>query len=382
VPTPADIAVVGGGIAGASVAHELAATRSVVLLEAEQALGTHATARSAATWIPGHGVAAVRALVVASGPRFARLAAASGEPALLAPRPVLWVATDAAGEAALARQLAERAGEPHAAVVLDPGEALRRCPALRGVRAAALVEDAADVDVDALHRACVRGLRARGGTVRARARVAALRRDGAGWAIVLADGDVVHAGEVVDAAGAWADVVAAAAGVPPVGLTPLRRTIAVARVPDPGRLRAPHGGPLPMVCEAADRWYFKADGPHLLVSPADETPAEPGDARPDERDVALALERVEEATGLGLRSVATSWAGLRTFVPDRRPVVGAWPDHPGFWFVAGQGGSGIETAPALAALAAAVVTGAAPPDDVAVDPADLAPARTAAPRLG
>ena len=368
-----DIAVVGGGIAGASVAHELAATRSVVLLEAEPEPGTHSTARSAATWIPGHGVATVRALVTASGPRFARLAAELDAPALLAPRAVLLVATDDDGEAALARHLAERAGEPDAAVPLDPDEARRRCPALRDVRAAAVVETAADVDVDALHRGYLRGLRARGGTVRSRAQVVALHRDSDGWAVRLADGTVVHAGEVVDAAGAWADVVADAAGVPRIGLTPLRRTIAVARVPDPARLAAPDGRLLPMVCEAADRWYFKADGTNLLVSPADETPAVPGDARPDELDVALALERVEEVTGLGLRSVVTSWAGLRSFVPDRRPVVGAWPDHPGFWFVAGQGGSGIETAPALSALAAAVITGGAA--DVPVDPADLAPTR-------
>ena len=368
-----DIAVVGGGIAGASVAHELAATRSVVLLEAEPEPGTHSTARSAATWIPGHGVATVRALVTASGPRFARLADQLDAPALLAPRAVLLVATDDDGEAALARHLAERVGEPDAAVPLDPDEARRRCPALRDVCAAAVVETAADVDVDALHRAYLRGLRARGGTVRTRARVVALHRDGDGWAVRLADGTVLHAGEVVDAAGAWADVVADAAGVPRIGLTPLRRTIAVARVPDPARLRPPGSGLLPMACEAADRWYFKADGTNLLVSPADETPAVPGDARPDELDVALALERVEEVTGLGLRSVVTSWAGLRSFVPDRRPVVGAWPDHPGFWFVAGQGGSGIETAPALSALAAAVITGGTA--DVPVDPADLAPTR-------
>jgi D-arginine dehydrogenase len=378
VPIVADLAVVGGGIAGVSVAYELAATRSVLLLEAEPALGTHATARSAATWIPGHGVATVRALTTASGPRFAQLAAELDTPPLLAPRSVLWVATDAVGEAALAAQLAERAAEPLAAVPLQPDEARRRCPALRDVRAAALVATAADVDVDALHRGYVRGLRARGGLVRAGARVVALDRTGSGWALRLADGDPVHVGEVVDAAGAWADVVATVAGVPPLGLTPLRRTIAVVRVPDPVRLRAPDGGPLPMACEAADRWYFKADGPNLLVSPADETPAEPGDARPEELDVALALERVEAVTGLGLRSVVTSWAGLRSFVPDRRPVVGAWPDHPGFWFVAGQGGSGIETAPALSALAASVVTGASPPADLPVDPADLAPARTAA----
>jgi D-arginine dehydrogenase len=373
--TTADLAVVGGGIAGASVAYELAATRSVTLLEAESALGTHSTARSAATWIPGHGVATVRALITASGPRFAALAAELDAPPLLSPRPVLWTASDADGEAALAAQVAERAGEPDAPVPVDADEARRRCPALREVRAAALTEAAADVDVAALHDAYVRGLRGRRGRIRTSARVVALRRDGGGWRIGLADGGTLLAGEIVDAAGAWADGVADLAGVPPLGLTPLRRTIAVARVPDPGRLRPPGGGPLPMACDALDRWYFKADGPNLLVSPADETPAEPGDARPQDVDVAHALERVEEVTRLGLRSVATSWAGLRTFVPDRRPVVGAVPGHPGFWFVAGQGGSGIETAPALSALAAAVITGAAPPSDIKVDPADVAPRR-------
>jgi D-arginine dehydrogenase len=370
-----DIAVVGGGIAGASVAYELAATRSVALLEAEAALGTHSTARSAATWIPGHGVAAVRALITASGPRLAALAAELDAPPLVSPRPVLWTASDADGEVALTAQVAERAGEPDAPVPVDADEARRRCPALREVRAAALTEAAADVDVAALHDAYVRGLRARHATIRTSARVVALRRDGAGWQVGLAGGATLLAGEIVDAAGAWADRVAVLAGVPALGLTPLRRTIAVARVPDPGRLRPPGGGPLPMACDALDRWYFKADGPNLLVSPADETPAEPGDARPQDVDVALALERVEAVTRLGLRSVATSWAGLRTFVPDRHPVVGAVPGHPGFWFVAGQGGSGIETAPALSALAAAVITGVELPPDVPLDPAELAPTR-------
>jgi D-arginine dehydrogenase len=349
----------------------------VTLLEAEATLGAHSTARSAATWIPGHGVAVVRALITASGPRFAALAAELDAPPLLSPRPVLWTASEADGEGVLAAQVAERAGEPDAPVPVDADEARRRCPALREVRAAALIAAAADVDVAALHDAYVRGLRARCGTIRASARVVALRRDGAGWRIGFADSGTLLTGEIVDAAGAWADRVAVLAGVPPLGLTPLRRTIAVARVPDPGRLRPPDGGPLPMVCDALDRWYFKADGPNLLVSPADETPVEPGDARPQDVDVALALERVEEVTRLGLRSVVTSWAGLRTFVPDRRPVVGAVPGHPGFWFVAGQGGSGIETAPALSALAAAVITGVEPPHDVPLDPTALAPGRIA-----
>lgn len=370
-----DVIVIGGGIAGASVAYELAASRSVVLLEAEPALALHSTARSAATYIPGHGVDEVRALIAASGPRFGLLAAELGAPPLLDPRPVLHVAVDAAGERALAAALAERAGEPGAPVAIGAGEAQRRSPALRPgcVRAAAVVEGAADVDTEALHQAYVRGLRARGGRVRTGARVGAIARRGGGWRVQSGDA-TLDAPEVVDAAGAWADVVAGLAGVPRIGLGVLRRTIAVARVPDPARLRSPDGR-APMVIEAAERFYFKTEGDGLLVSPADETPVPPGDARPDELDVALALERVEAVTGLGLRSVRASWAGLRSFVPDRRPVVGRWPGHPGFWFVAGQGGSGIETAPALAALAAAVVTGGPLPGDVAVDPAALAPAR-------
>ena len=339
-----DVVVVGGGIAGASVAYELAATASVTLLEAEPELARHSTARSAATWIPGHGNDVVRALIAASGPRFARLTDELDAPPLLRPLDVLWAAFDEPSEAALAAMLAERAGEPDAPVALD----LRRS---RGVRPHAAtrrwsapppVSAAAAVDTDALHQAYVRGLKARGGVVRTTAPARDISRNGTGWRV----GEIAT-GLVVDAAGAWADVVADHAGVPRIGLQPFRRTIAVARVPDRTRLRGA------MVCEVTERFYYKIEGDDLLLSPADETPTDPGDARPDELDVALALERVEEATGLGLRSVRTSWAGLRSFVPDRRPVVGAWPEHPGFAFVAGQGGSGIETAPALAALAAA-----------------------------
>jgi D-arginine dehydrogenase len=372
-----DVVVVGGGIAGASIAYEIAATRTVVLLEREATLAVHSTARSAATYIPGHGTPAVRALIAASARRFAHIEAELATPPLLTPRSVIWVGADDVGVAALDALLAERAGEPDAPVALDPGEAARRCPALGAgrVRAAALSHGAADVDAMALHAAYVRGLRRRGGTVRTGAPVTCLARRSGGWRVQTGRGEALHAGEVVDAAGAWADRLAGTAGVAPIGLRPLRRTIAVARVPDPQRLRPPGGGPLPMVVEAAERFYFKAEAAQLLVSPGDETPVEPCDARPDELDVATALERVEAVTGLGLRSVRTSWAGLRSFVEDRSPVVGSWPEHPGFHFFAGQGGSGIESAPALAAWGAAVVTGAAPPPDVRLDPVVLAPAR-------
>lgn len=374
-----DVVVIGGGIAGASVARELAASRSVLLLEAEPELARHSTARSAATYIPGHGTDVMRALITASGPRFAALADELNAPPLLLPREVLWVAVDADGERSLAAVLAERAGEPGAPVAISVEEAERRCRALAPgvVRAAASTENAADVDTDALHQAYIRDLRARGGTVRTGAPTTAITKRGHGWR-VEAGGESVDTALVVDAAGAWADVVADLAGVPRIGLVPYRRTIAMARVPDPARLRGPVRSP--MVCEADDGFYFKAEGAStnaadLLISPGDETPAEPGDARPDELDVALALERVEAVTRLGLRSVRTSWAGLRSFVPDRRPVVGEWPDHPGFAFVAGQGGSGIETAPALSAFAAAVLTGEPVPPDIPVDAAALLPSR-------
>jgi D-arginine dehydrogenase len=372
--TTADVVVVGGGIAGASIAYELAASRSVVLVEGESALARHSTARSAATYIPGHGTAELRALIAASGPRFARLADELGTPPLLRTRAVLHVALDDEGEAALAASLAAQAGEPGRPQPLEPADAQRRCPALAPgrVRAAAIVEGAADIDTEALHQGYVRGLRARGGVVRSGSPVTAITRSGAGWRVATA-AEEVGCAEVVDAAGAWADAVAELAGVARIGLRPYRRTIAVARVPDPARLVGPDPL-LPMVVEAAERFYFKAEGPGLLCSPGDETAVEPHDARPDELDVATALERAEAATGLGLRSVVTSWAGLRSFVADRRPVVGAWPDEPGFWFFAGQGGSGIESSPALAALGAAVVTGAAAPADVPFGTAALRPA--------
>jgi D-arginine dehydrogenase len=369
--------VIGGGIAGVSIAYELAAHRQVTVLETEPSLAAHSTGRSASIYIPGHGGPPVRVLITASRHRFANLAAELDAPVLLHPRPVLLTAFDDEGERALRAELAQQTSEPDSPVALSPQEALARCPALRRdvVRAAAVIETACDIDAMALHQAYVRGLRQRGGDVRAAAPVTGLTAVTGGWRVHCGAGEVLHAADVVNAAGAWADVIADLAGVPRLGLCPLRRTIVIARVPDPARLRTPGGGPLPMVVEAREHCYFKAEGRHLLLSPGDETPVEPGDVRPDPLDVASGLERVEAITGLGLRSVHNSWSGLRSFVADRAPVIGSWPQHPGFHFFAGQGGFGIESAPALAALGASIIVGCSPPQDIPLDPAALAPTR-------
>jgi D-arginine dehydrogenase len=221
----------------------------------------------------------------------------------------------------------------------------------------------------AVHDGYRRGLRARGGVIRTGSPVTEITPDGSGWR-VRADAELT-ADLVVDAAGAWADELAAKAGIRTIGLAPMRRTAAIASGPtriDPA---------WPLVCDAADRYYFRPEGERLLISPSDETPSEPCDAKPDELDVALALDRINEVTTLGLRHVHTAWAGLRSFVADRSPVVGAWPDSPGFAFFAGQGGYGIQMAPALAALGAAVVLGEPVPADIDVVASDVLPGRSA-----
>ncbi|WP_133827832.1 NAD(P)/FAD-dependent oxidoreductase [Actinomycetospora succinea] len=346
----------GGGIAGMSVAAELARSGPVVLLEGEAELAKHTTGRSAASYIPGHGPPPARALVAASKRRFDDLADEAGHP-FLRPRPVLHVAHDEHEE----RILRDEVLPLDAVRELSPDEAVARWPALRRdvLRAAAVVEDAQDADPLGLHQHYRRTLRARGGEIRTGTPVTALERHGASWR-VRTPADHLDADTVVLAAGAWTDRLLALAGVEPVGLRPLRRTIAIVRVPDGAPVRRDD----PFVVSAGERWYAKPEGEHLLVSPSEETPAEPGDPRPDELDIARALEHVNAVTTLGLRSVVTSWTGLRTFAPDRSLVIGDRPDHPGLHLFAGQGGSGIETAPAAAALAATVIRGDAPPADV------------------
>ena len=359
-----DVAVIGGGIAGMSIATELSGGCSVAVLEQEEQLAHHATGRSAAAFLESYGGPEVRALTRASR---SFLDAAAVDAPLLTPRPLLWVAGPGR-EAAVAEMRRQQPGLR----ALSPAGAQRLCAALRTdwVTAAALEPGAQDIDVAALHQAYVRQARRNGAAVARHSRVSEAVHDGRSWTLRHARGTVV-ARVVVNAAGAWADHVATLFGARPCGLQPLRRTIVVARAT--GRMP----DPCPLVADVDDGFYFRPDGPHMLVSPADETPSAPCDARPEEADVAIAIERVNLATSLGIRSVVTAWAGLRTFAPDRVPVVGYDPDVPGLFWLAGQGGFGIQTAPALARLAAGLLAREGSPASLVpdLDPAALSPAR-------
>ena len=370
----ADVVIVGGGIAGASVAANLASDASIVLVEREVTLAHHSTGRSAAAFLESYGGPAIRALTQASR---AELEAApdDGEtPPLLSPRALLWLAR--VDQRALLDALARRVPSLS---VLDEASARAVCPVLRPgyVAAAGYEPDAADIDVLALHGRFVRTARRAGAVVRTSAGVVAITADGTGdshgWRMDLSDGATVSAGVLVNAAGAWADRIASMAGAPAVGLRPLRRTIAIGRP----RWTAldPHG---PLLSDIGEGFYCKPEGPNVLLSPADETPTEPCDVRPDELDVAIAIERVNKATLYDIASVVTTWSGLRTFAPDRNLVVGFDASVPGLFWLAGQGGYGIQTSPALGRVAAALIVGRDVPDDVVaagLDVASLRPGR-------
>lgn len=356
------VVVVGGGIAGVSAAAELAAEvvpagGTVTLVEAEDTLAHHTTGRSAAMYLPGYGNAIVRALTAASHHDLVALGEEVEAPTL-SPKPMLWVADEDVLDHLATISAGNEVLEP-----IDTAGAIARCPVLRPERVAAGLadDDASEMDVGVLHQGYVRRLRRSGGTIEPGVRVDAIDRPGpaeggGGWRVGAGERSWT-ADVLVDAAGAWADEVAVLAGVAPVGLQPMRRTLLTSPV-------AAGTAPTPLVADAAERWYFRVDPGAVLISPADETPSPPCDARPEDVDIALALEAVDAATTLGLRSVRSAWAGLRTFAPDRSPVLGPDPDVPDFVWSAGQGGYGIQMAPALARTVASLTLAGAVPDDV------------------
>jgi D-arginine dehydrogenase len=369
-----DVAIIGAGIVGASIAWHLAGSARVAWLEAESAPGYHTTGRSAALFAAGYGPPAVRALTRASRTFYAAPPAGFTAVPLWSPRGALFAARadQIAGLGALARTLRAEGIE---AIELDMAGALARVPVLRpeSVAAALLDPSAFDLDVDALLQGFARGARARGVAWRPAARVRSQARPAAAhapWRIVTADGAALQARVVVNAAGAWLDAVAALAGVAPVGLVPRRRTAF--------RFDAPVGLDIrrwPAVVAADESWYFKPDAGLLLGSPANADPTVPHDVLPEDLDVAIGVDRLEAATTLRIGRPRTPWAGLRCFVADGEPVCGFAPDAPGFFWAGAVGGYGIQSAPAFGGLCAALVLGRPLPAELATQGLDLAALR-------
>jgi len=368
-----DFIVIGAGIAGTSLAYELARSSRVCLIEGESRPGVHATGRSAALFAPSYGGQAIRAITRASRAFFDRPPAGFCEHPLLQPRGGLYLARE--DQRARLHRMADGIRASGGDVtLLSAREALDKIPRLRPgyVAEAAFDPEGMDIDVNALHAGFLRGARAAGARVCVDHWVrGARRRDGA-WFIELNDGPV-SAPVVVNAAGAWADEVAQACGARPLGLQPLRRTAVL--------VDAPNGVDIshwPAVIDADEQFYFKPEAGKLLLSPADETPMPPADAQPEDIDVAIGVDRVQAALDFEVQRVRHRWAGIRTFCPDRVPVVGFDAQLPGFFWCAGQGGYGIQTAPALARTAAALAMRQALPADVAAEglaPDDLSPRR-------
>ena len=359
-----DVAIIGAGIAGASLAAELGPYRRVLLIEAEELPGYHTTGRSAAFWEECYG-----------GPEIVPLTRASEaflrEGGFLTPRGALYIgrAQDAAALDAFEARFACTGAHLER---LAPGAAQQRVPALRAEWSEAIWQpQCADLDVAALHQHYLRAAKAAGVELVTRANIEAVECDGAGWRLHASDSRHWRADTIANAAGAWADTLAEMASARALGIQPLQRTMLQLRT-DPA---LPRGGPLTL--DISGRFYFKPEsGGSMWFSPHDETPMPPCDAVPEELAVAEGLDRLERVIETKTLKVERTWAGLRSFAPDRKPVIGWDARVPGFFWFAGQGGFGIQTAPSAARLAGQVFRDA--PRDEMTEPLDaeaFAPAR-------
>jgi D-arginine dehydrogenase len=365
-----DIVVIGAGMAGSTAAAQLSARRPgglrVALIEAEDIAGYHTTGRSAAIWLQNYGPPDVRFLTRLSRAFYENPPAGFTDAPLIRHRPVLFLAT-AGQQAELDETLAVGQGIRR----LRPVEAEPMIPALRPgyLAGAALEEDAFDMDVAAIQQGYLRMLRANGGTLALRHRAGRIERRGDAWHIETANAGDFRAPVLVNAAGAWGDDIASLAGVAPLGLTPCRRTAAII---DP----SPHDvSNWPMIIDVAETWYARPEArTRLMVSPADATPTHAHDVQPEELDVAIGIDRMQQALDIEVRRVEHAWAGLRTFTPDGSLAFGWDPAAPGFFWCVGQGGYGIQTAPAAGKLVADLILGHDPGPAGEIIPAIL-PAR-------
>lgn len=344
-----DIIVIGAGMAGSSIAAHLAAHRNVHLFDMEDSVGYHSTGRSAAVFSEAYGNDLIRALTRASRDFFYAPPAGFANAPLVTARRILLIAHHgqeeafdsfvqmAQGEGRIERQRIE--------------EALALCPILRAenLAGAALSNSPADIDVNELQQGYLRLFRQRGGVTTTGTRIVGLEHTARGWRVTTTESEF-YAETIVNAAGGWAGEIARLAGAAEINLQPLKRTACLIDPPSDCDIAA-----WPMLMNVEEEFYLKPDAGMLLLSPADEIPTDPCDAQPDEIDIAIAVDRLEQATTLTVQRIASKWAGLRSFVPDRSPVVGFDPRQPGFFWMAALGGYGIQTAPALSEISAALL---------------------------
>lgn len=357
-PNSFDVIVIGAGIAGASVAAEISRNRKVALLEMEAQPGYHTTGRSAAIFSGRLGGPVVGALSFASGHFLANPPEGFSDVPLIAPRGVLMIARQDQKKVMNDALAISRPGLKNER--LEAPAALEKNPLLRStyVDSALWNESATDIDVHALHSGFLRQLRVNDGQLFLNAAVRSLSREGDRWRVKTAQAEF-DAEILVNAAGAWADEIATMAGVPQIGLTPMRRTAMLVEPPAGKDISQ-----LPMTIDIEEQFYLKPDAGNLLISPADETPMTPHDAQPEELDIAICVDRITSAFDIEIRHIKHKWAGLRTFATDRAPVVGFDPAAKNFFWLAGQGGFGIQTSPAMAAIAGALLNNNGVPAEI------------------
>jgi len=368
-----DFLIIGSGIAGGSAAYHLVDRGSVILLERESQPGYHSTGRSAAVFAESYGPRLMRVMTVASGPFLRKPPAGFSDVPLMHPRGALFIARadQRIQLQELVKELSELSDDLR---LVEPTQALTLCPVLNRGYVALAAQDPTvmDMDVNAIHQGYLRAARTKDAEIVTDAEVTALTRSNGHWQARTSAGEF-RAPVVINAAGAWADVVAGLAGARKIGLQPKRRTVIV--------FDAPAGldmAKYPIAADCSEQFYFKPESGRVLASPADETPVEPQDVQPEEIDVALVVDRVEQASTLKVGRIVRRWAGLRSFVKDKNPVVGFAPDAQGFFWLAGQGGYGIQTSYAMGLTAASLATGKGLPDAVksyGLKESDLGPQR-------
>jgi len=352
-----DIIVIGAGIAGSSAAAELAAQVDVTLLEMEAQPGYHATGRSAAYFATSYGNKVIREFTASCEGYLLHPPAGFTDVELLRPRDYMLFGREDQVESLQA----EQAENPHLEFI-DAKAVCERVPIMSPdyVHGALWDPRGGDLDVDALLQAYLRLFRRRGGELFNKHRVSRIERRGGNWRLLAGDQEF-EAPVLVNAAGAWVEKISEMAGLPSLGVKPLRRTALTIPAPEGVEI-----GDWPEMFDVDEEFYFKPDAGQIMISPADETPCEPCDAQPEDFDVAMGVHRFEQATGLDIRRVNHSWAGLRTFAPDRVLVAGYDPRAEGFFWLAGQGGYGVMTAPAVAQLANYLINQVEPAGDFSI----------------